>query len=548
MAAPKPGVKPAAVPPAEPVKPATPTPKAAAGSKPVPIAPVTEAKTAAKRVVEKPAAEKPAVIPTKILAKKRVKIAVPGAKPRKPTATKAAKPSVAAPAAAATPAVKPARVAAKKSSQPAAQRQLIKVTKPRARKAAPAIPPILLEGDRPAAPAASGPGERYALGATPPPEHGAGVEELGELPEAYGTQRLLLTARDPHWLYAHWDFTREQLKKYNALSADRHLVLRVYLDHVAGEPLEQAHVHPESRHWFVHVPRGGARYVAELGYYNKKAKWNAVSVSKATLTPADSLSDDTSARFANLPVEVPFEQLMALVKAAVSENVPLAEAILELRAAGHAALPDAAALAATLEPQSALTAGAPGAPAPAAGPATVPQWTPAQEKALAEIVTMDSVRRVWMGSLEITELVKRQLVRDMSSGLAAQLGAQLGQLSSMLGAVSSVSSAFGGEVPGAAKGFWFNVNAELIIYGATERDAEVTIGGRVIKLRPDGSFSYRFALPDGNYELPCVAISADKSDGRAAELKFSRATRYFGDVGVHPQDAALKAPLAENVA
>ena len=48
-----------------------------------------------------------------------------------------------------------------------------------------------------------------------------------------------------------------------------------------------------------------------------------------------------------------------------------------------------------------------------------------------------------------------------------------------------------------AKGFWFNVNAELIIYGATEPTARVTLGGHEIKLRPDGTFSYRFSLPDG---------------------------------------------------
>jgi hypothetical protein len=99
-----------------------------------------------------------------------------------------------------------------------------------------------------------------------------------------------------------------------------------------------------------------------------------------------------------------------------------------------------------------------------------------------------------------------------------------------------------------AKGFWFNVNAELIVYGATEPDATVTIGGRTIKLRPDGSFSYRFALPDGKYELPVLATSADGDDSRSAELKFSRNTRYRGEVGVHPQDSALKPPRPAHVA
>jgi hypothetical protein len=98
------------------------------------------------------------------------------------------------------------------------------------------------------------------------------------------------------------------------------------------------------------------------------------------------------------------------------------------------------------------------------------------------------------------------------------------------------------------KGFWFNVNAELIIYGATEPNAQVTIGGRVIQLRPDGTFSYRFALPDGNYPLPATATSADGTDSRTAALRFSRSTEYRGEVGRHPQDPKLKAPRAENVA
>jgi hypothetical protein len=119
-------------------------------------------------------------------------------------------------------------------------------------------------------------------------------------------------------------------------------------------------------------------------------------------------------------------------------------------------------------------------------------------------------------------------------------------------APTSPAEAFGGisspvAKPGAReKGFWFNVNAELIVYGATEPDATVSIGGRRIKLRPDGSFSYRFALPDGNYEMPVVAISADRTDGRAAELKFSRGTEYRGEVGAHPQDPSLPRMALEN--
>jgi len=396
-----------------------------------------------------------------------------------------------------------------------------KTAAPKAKKKSPAkkealpVPAILLEGDQSPAPAASGPGERYALGPVPPPQ-AMGRESAGELPEAYGTRQLLLTARDPHWLYARWDLTREQQREYNAASTDRHLVLRIFLDQIKGEPFSQIHVHPESTHWFIHVAHAGAKYLAQLGYYKPDGKWVNVSNSGATLTPPDALSEDTSAQFATIPIEVPFAKLIELAKMAVRQNIPLAEVLQQLRASGYKI-----------------------------SDAQGGKWSLEQERALAAIITMDRVRRVWMGSVEITELIRRQLQQEMFS-----MGASMFSLpTSPIGAISSISSIsspFGMRERG--KGFWFNVNAELIVYGATEPDAQVTIGGRVIKLRPDGTFSFRFALPDGEYELPAVAVSSDKTDGRAAELKFSRDTEYRGEVGAHPQDPRLKAPLAANVA
>lgn len=374
------------------------------------------------------------------------------------------------------------------------------------------IPPILLEGDAPAAPAQGGPGQRYSLGPTPPAQPLALAGN--ELPEAYGTQQLFLTARDPHWLYAHWDLTLEQLRKYNGLSRDGHLVLRVYLGSMDVEPVTEVHVHPESRNWFVPVPHAGSKYLGALGYYDSVARWVMLAVSGATLTPPDSLSDDTSLRFATIPHDVPFEQLLGIVKSALREHVPLVEAVQQLRSQGYKGLP---------------------------APEQIRQeWTPAQEQALSEVVSMDQVRRIWVGSLEVTELIRRQLQQEMSSLSAAQFGwpsSPFGGLSS----VTSVSSPFGG-VP-RQRGFWFNVNAELIIYGATEPDARVTIGDRQIKLRPDGTFSFRFALPDGQYSLPAAARSADGEETREAHLKFSRSTDYQGDVGAHPQDKRLKPPL-----
>ena len=438
---------------------------------------------------------------------------------------------------------RPARVAATamKSKRPTAPR---KTRQPKLE-----IPAILLAGDTSPV-SVSGPGQRYALGPTAAPAHAGSAAENGELPESYGTAKLWLTARDPQWLYAHWDLTAAQQREYNVESDDGHLIVRVFEREILGEPLVTQHVHPESRNWFVHVGRGGSKFVAQLGYFDRKERWQTVAVSAATVTPPDNLSEDTSAEFATLPVEVPFDQLVEMVKTVISQHVPLMEALAQLRAEGHPNLPTADTFAPPCG-ESDVRAKQAAAPNAAAGPTAAPSWTPAQAQALAEVVTMDEVRRVWIGSLEITELVRRQLVKQLSDQTAAQLAAGQGALglgspSSPFGALGSLAGPMaGGEK---ARGFWFNLNAELIIYGATEPDATVTIGGRKIRLRPDGTFSYRFALPDGKFDLPAIATSAAGDDTRTAELRFRRQTTYHGAVGTHPQDPSLKPPTPDNVA
>lgn len=64
------------------------------------------------------------------------------------------------------------------------------------------------------------------------------------------------------------------------------------------------------------------------------------------------------------------------------------------------------------------------------------------------------------------------------------------------------------------KDFWLVVNTELIVYGATEPDAKVSVQGKEINLRPDGTFTLRFALPDGKQIIPVTAVSADKAEER----------------------------------
>jgi len=90
--------------------------------------------------------------------------------------------------------------------------------------------------------------------------------------------------------------------------------------------------------------------------------------------------------------------------------------------------------------------------------------------------------------------------------------------------------------------FRFRVHAEVVIHGSTEPDARVTLSGRVLPIRPDGSFSIRFSLPDGRFDVPLVAVSSRGAGFRSAALTLERSTRVQGEVGVHPIDPDLQSP------
>jgi len=69
------------------------------------------------------------------------------------------------------------------------------------------------------------------------------------------------------------------------------------------------------------------------------------------------------------------------------------------------------------------------------------------------------------------------------------------------------------------------VNTELIVYGATEPDAKVTVQGKDIRLRPDGTFTLRFALPDGRQVIPVQATSADAAETRTITPVVTKETK-----------------------
>jgi hypothetical protein len=67
-------------------------------------------------------------------------------------------------------------------------------------------------------------------------------------------------------------------------------------------------------------------------------------------------------------------------------------------------------------------------------------------------------------------------------------------------------------------GFWFVANAELTICGATQSDAVLSVQGKEVPLKPDGTFSLRMALPDGCQQIPIKAVSKNRKEKRDIKI------------------------------
>jgi hypothetical protein len=88
------------------------------------------------------------------------------------------------------------------------------------------------------------------------------------------------------------------------------------------------------------------------------------------------------------------------------------------------------------------------------------------------------------------------------------------------------------EVPGEkelAKPFWFILDTDLIVYGATVPGSVLKVNGGDWQLREDGTFSFRCHLPDGTKEMSVSVRSADAAGEGHAKLQVSRITRQTRD-------------------
>jgi hypothetical protein len=280
-------------------------------------------------------------------------------------------------------------------------------------------------------------------------------------------------------------------------------------------------IHPSARNWYLPVQHGNTDYRAELGYFDAKGAWCCLIRSGEARTPADALAEDSrSQEFATVPQGLSFEELSDLVQRHMGEGESLLGAIARITGAGRFAMQ----------------------------PGCAPTWTEEQKRLLAMLLGESLINVIGLGSEEIDRMLRKALAQKLHSEVSSEIAASFGS------SPSSLSSPFGASWSaqpfGIAKqrGFFMNLNAEIIFYGGTDPAATVTVNGKPAVLQNDGSFRFHFTLPDGEFEIPIIATSPDGLEQRSGTLSFGRQTQKIGLVNDTAQPRQLEPLIGRKLA
>ncbi|MEH1968134.1 MULTISPECIES: DUF4912 domain-containing protein [unclassified Nostoc] len=319
-------------------------------------------------------------------------------------------------------------------------------------------------------------------------------EGLADLPSGYGDSRIVLLPRDPQWAYTYWDVPNEHKEELRRQGGQQ-LALRIYdvtdidIEYQSPHSIQEYPADELAREWYLPVPVSDRDYVIDIGYRAADGRWLVLARSTRVHIPPVYPSDWIEDVFITVNFEedlrgkTQYELVPPAKKVAATANgnavnvngnpiydqiFGLAESAEALRVAGS-----------IFGSQHQV----PGSARP--------------EQAISSYIFPSGVG-MWA-------------VPTVSGLTASGVG--------MSGVGFSASA-----VPVRPRQFWLIADAELIVYGATEPDATVTIGGRPIKLNPDGTFRFQMSFQDGLIDYPILAVAADGEQTRSIQMKFNRET------------------------
>ncbi|MGQ4647654.1 DUF4912 domain-containing protein [Lyngbya aestuarii] len=322
----------------------------------------------------------------------------------------------------------------------------------------------------------------------------ASVDEgLPDLPDGYGESRIVLMPRDPQWAYTYWDIPNDHKEELRRQGGQQ-LALRIYdvtdinLEYQSPHSIQEYPSDELAREWYLPIPVSDRDYAVDIGYRCADGRWLVLARSAPVRVPPVYPSDWIEDNF----ITVGWDE--------------------ELR--GKTFL--------ELVPPSKKAAAGTGITADANG-------NPIYDEifGMAKSAEAQRVAGSLFGSMQHVpgSMVPQQAVSSyvFPSGVGMWAVPTMSGLT--MSGVGMSGAGFGASMPPMRpRQFWLVADAELIVYGATEPDATVTIGGRPIKLNPDGTFRFQMSFQDGLIDYPIMAVAVDGEQTRSIHMKFNRET------------------------
>ncbi len=314
--------------------------------------------------------------------------------------------------------------------------------------------------------------------------------DLAELPEGYGESRVVIMPRDPQWAYTYWDVPNEHKEELRRQGGQQ-LALRLYdvtdlsIDYQSPHSVQEYPCDELAREWYLPIPVSDRDYTVEMGYRCVDGRWLVLARSAPVRVPPVYPSDWVEDHFVTVAWDedlrgqtvlelVPPYQRMATTTTALNGGVGN---LIYDQIFGMAETAEARRIAGSLHSSM--------------------QQAPIHEEAISSYVFPSGVG-LW--------------AVPTTSGLT-------------MSGVGMSGIGFGASAsPIRPRQFWLVADAELIVYGATEPDATVTIGGQPIKLNSDGTFRFQMSFQDGMIDYPIMAVAADGEQTREVHMKFERET------------------------
>ena len=292
----------------------------------------------------------------------------------------------------------------------------------------------------------------------------------GELPSSYGVDRLVAIPKDPDWTHLYWETTPESQRRMSESGGDVRLrgfdTTGILFDGGNAPVALDIEVAPYARSWYAKLPYQGRVYTFEYGWVDETGEWTGIARS--------------------LPVG--FEAGMLGLGVGNEEWISIASEELFRAASG---LGDGEGIQDLIKRLRERALGS-----SQGGAAWLTSWGSG------------------MGRLEVAPSSWAPSSFQLQTAPSSWSNTSIGSGVSW----SGLSSGEFQPPKNRPKDFWLWVETELILYGATEPDAQVTLMGRPLQLNPDGTFRVHFPFPHGT-ELKMDVRAVDKTGEQVREAK-----------------------------